>query len=427
MISGRYSLSVGNPRTPAPDGWRWTSLSDIARLESGHTPSRRKPEYWDGNIPWIGIADATSNHGRTIYETFQTVSQAGVDNSSTRLLPEGTVCLSRTASVGFVVEMGRPMCTSQDFVNWVCSEHLNSQFLRYVLLSEHDSMMRFASGTTHQTIYYPEAKAFHVCLPKLSEQTRIAELLGSVDSKIEALENQSENLSDLARAIFKSWFVDFDPVRAKAEGREPEGMDAATAALFPSEFRESVLGAIPAGWSIGRLDDLLVLQRGFDLPHTQRTPGVYPVIAASGPSGTHNEPRVKAPGVVTGRSGVIGKVYWVDDDFWPLNTSLWVKDFKRATPAYAFQLLKLLDLPSYNAGSAVPTLNRNHVHGLPTLLPPANIVRAFDEFATTLYQRIHINRKQSETLIDLRDTLLPRLISGKLRVPEAEKLLEAVL
>jgi type I restriction enzyme S subunit len=267
----------------------------------------------------------------------------------------------------------------------------------------------------------------HLDIPDDNTQCFIGDFYLRLSERIDLLARANESLEGIARNIFKSWFVDFDPVRAKAEGRDPEGMDTVTAALFPNDFEESRRGPIPKGWTMGRLDDLLVLQRGFDLPSTLRTPGAFPIIAASGPAGTHNESRVKGPGVVTGRSGVLGKVYWVDDDFWPLNTSLWVKDFKRATPAYAFQLLRLLDFASFNAGSAVPTLNRNHVHGLPTLLPPINLVRAFDEIATPLFQRIRRNNKQSEILADLRDTLLPRLISGKLGVPEAETMMEAVL
>ena len=102
----------------------------------------------------------------------------GIANSSARILPENTVCLSRTASVGYVVVMGRPMATSQDFVNWVCSRELDHRFLKYVLLSEQSAFLRFASGTTHQTIYFPEVKAFHVCLPPPPEQRAIAHILG---------------------------------------------------------------------------------------------------------------------------------------------------------------------------------------------------------------------------------------------------------
>src|SRR5690606_15742999 len=110
----------------------------------------------DGGIPWIGVRDATGNHGMTIDDTLQHTSQLGLDNSSARLLPAGTVCLSRTASVGYVVTMGVPMATSQDFVNWVCGPELDNRYLHYLLMGEQDSIKRVAYGSVHATMYYPD-------------------------------------------------------------------------------------------------------------------------------------------------------------------------------------------------------------------------------------------------------------------------------
>lgn len=191
------------PTTPAPPGWRWVELATMARLESGHTPSRGHPEYWGGAIPWIGIADAKANDGGTIADTLEHISELGTQNSSARLLPKDSVCLSRTASVGYVVVMGKPMTTSQDFVNWVCGPSLHHDFLKYLLMSEGDDLLRFASGAVHQTIYYPEAKAFHICCPSLPEQRRI---VGILDQALEdiglAKSNAQRNLKN-ARVLFE--------------------------------------------------------------------------------------------------------------------------------------------------------------------------------------------------------------------------------
>ncbi|WP_462382623.1 restriction endonuclease subunit S [Pseudomonas sp. Marseille-QA0892] len=252
------------------------------------------------------------------------------------------------------------------------------------------------------------------------DQQVIGDFYFTVSERITLLRETNATLEAIAQALFKSWFVDFDPVRAKAEGRQPEGMDATTAALFPDSFEESELGLVPKGWEIGALQDLLVLQRGFDLPASERTVGQYPLIAASGPNGTHDIAMAHGPGVVTGRSGVLGRVFLTLEDYWPLNTTLWVKEFKRATACYAFELLKLLDFTSFNAGSAVPTLNRNHVHSLRYVLPPIELVKAYEGTALSIHQRVLENNRQSQTLTQLRDTLLPRLISGQLRLPEAE-------
>ena len=248
----------------------------------------------------------------------------------------------------------------------------------------------------------------------------IASILGTLDDKIELNRQMNETLEAMARALFKSWFVDFDPVRAKAEGRDP-GLPQPIADLFPDCFEDSELREIPAGWEIGQLDSILVLQRGFDLPSAARTAGPYPVIAASGPNGMHNQFMVRGPGVTTGRSGVLGNVFYTHEDFWPLNTSLWVKEFKHSTPRYAFHLLRRLDFGAFNAGSAVPTLNRNHVHNLPTLMPPMALIFAFDTTVVPMMNRQKASAQESLTLAALRDTLLPKLISGELRVKDVER------
>ncbi|MDQ8145421.1 MAG: restriction endonuclease subunit S [Gemmatimonadota bacterium] len=208
-IPGPLSLAVGAPRTAAKDGWKWSSLSQLARLESGHTPSRRIPGYWGGAVPWIGIQDARECHGRTIEVTAQCTNENGIANSSARILPAGTVCLSRTASVGYVVVMGRPMATSQDFVNWVCSPRLNPMFLKYLFLAEgRKGLLRYASGSVHQTIYFPEAKAFHVCHPIAEVQERLVEKLDALSREVHRLEAIYREKSALLCALRNSLLRD---------------------------------------------------------------------------------------------------------------------------------------------------------------------------------------------------------------------------
>lgn len=208
IIPGRYAIRVGKADMPTPPGWVWTLLTDIARLETGHTPSRRHPEYWDdGNIDWIGIKDARLHHGRSIHATIQKVTQLGIDNSAARLLPAGTVCLSRTASVGYVMVMGRDMATSQDFVNWVCSDALLPEFLMYALIAEGEDIRKFGKGTTHTTIYFPEVKAFHLCVPPINEQRRIVakieELFSDLNAGVAALKRAKANLKRYRAAVLK--------------------------------------------------------------------------------------------------------------------------------------------------------------------------------------------------------------------------------
>lgn len=230
VIPGVCILSVGNPGTSSPSGWAWVPLLRVARLESGHTPSIKHPEYWEGNIPWIGIQDARTNHGGFIEETHRHVSQSGLNHSAARLLPPNTVCLSRTASVGYVVIMKNQMATSQDFVNWICSEALLPKFLMYALMAEGDDIRRFGRGTTHTTIYFPEVKALHICLPTPPEQHEIVHRVESLFSLADRIEQRvalgKERADRLTQAIlakaFRGGLVPTEAELARKEGREYE-------------------------------------------------------------------------------------------------------------------------------------------------------------------------------------------------------------
>jgi type I restriction enzyme, S subunit len=269
-----------------------------------------------------------------------------------------------------------------------------------------------------------DLRELDVDFPHVFEQRKVAALLSALDDKIELNRRMSATLEEMARALYRSWFVDFDPVHARAAGLSPAHMDPITAALFPDSFDPD---GLPKGWEAGEVGDLITLQRGFDLPKKTRNDGPYPVMAAGGHHGTHNEFKVKGPGVTTGRSGVIGQVYLVADDFWPLNTSLWIKEFKGCSPYFAYFFLDAIDLAVLNSGSAVPSLNRNNVHNLIADIPPADIIEKFDELVSPMFARQHQLNSENESIATLRDTLLPRLMSGELRIREVERQVEQVI
>lgn len=219
VILGRAALSVNHPGTEVPPGWSWTPLLRIARQETGHTPTRAKPEYWDGDVPWIGIRDAGAHHGQVIMDTAQHVTELGLENSSARLLPAGTVCLSRTASVGYVTIMGRAMATSQDFATWTCTPALLPKFLMYALMAEGEDIRRFGEGTTHTTIYFPEIRALNICLAPLDEQHEIVRLvedgLARIDRIAAAVSSATDRHTTLTQSIlakaFRGELVPQDP------------------------------------------------------------------------------------------------------------------------------------------------------------------------------------------------------------------------
>ncbi len=206
---GDYALSVGCPDKPSAPGWRWVALTEVAEMATGHTPSRKHPEYWcDGNIPWVTTGDANPADGGVILDTCEKINQLGIDNSAAVLLPAGTVCLSRTGSIGYSVILGKPMATSQGLVNWICSKELNNWFLLYLFMAERRALLSFGEGTAHKTIYFPEAKAFHVCLPPRKQQDRIVArieaLFSDLDAGISALNRARKNLKRYRASVLRA-------------------------------------------------------------------------------------------------------------------------------------------------------------------------------------------------------------------------------
>lgn len=190
-----------NEAEQAPPDWRWVRLTDVARLESGHTPSRRHPEWWGGEIPWLALPDIRALHGTVAMTTTENTNEAGIANSSARVLPKDTVALSRTASVGFVTIMGRPMATSQDFVNWVCGPALEPWFLLYALMASRDRLLSLSSGAIHKTIYMPTVESFHVCAPSIETQRIIVKKIRARLALYERMKRRAAEEADAISAM----------------------------------------------------------------------------------------------------------------------------------------------------------------------------------------------------------------------------------
>jgi type I restriction enzyme S subunit len=284
-------------------------------------------------------------------------------------------------------------------------KHIFPRFLYYSFINPYfqGTLKNFVSGSAQPQLPIQSLREVELSYPPLPIQCKITAILSAYDDLIENNTRRIEILEEMARSLYREWFVNF-----RFPGHEQVKMV------------DSELGLIPEGWEFGRLDDALILQRGFDLPTKQRKEGNVPIYASTGITGTHNEAKVKAPGVVTGRSGSLGTVIYVDEDFWPLNTTLWVKEFRRVTPLYAFYLLSNLKLDQYNSGAAVPTLNRNDIHGLLVVLPHQRILEQFNQFVEPLLVLKKNLIKRNDNLRQTRDLLLPKLISGEIDLENLE-------
>ena len=449
VIPGDICLSVGNPQTPLPTGWKWLKLTDVARLESGHTPSRKKADYWGGDVPWIGIKDATGNHGRTIYETTENTNEVGLANSSARLLPADTVCLSRTASVGYVIVMGRPMATSQDFVNWVCSDALNPHFLKYALLAEQRALRMFAVGSVHSTIYFPEVKAFHIAAPDREAQDRIVDVLGPLDDKIELNRTTNETLEAMAQAIFRDWFVDFGPVKRKMRGASdpstilggllPEGAPNAAdiANLFPDRLGDD---GRPEGWEPGKLAD--IAKQAGETTTPDKVSSNTPYIGLEHmPRGSialadwetaakvsSNKARFKKGDVLFGKL----RPYFHKVGLAPLDgicsTDIVVlRGKKPAFDAIVASLCSSADFVAYtdqtSTGTKMPRTSWKIMKEFEIALPPEKLASAYSSIVSPMHDLIAHYINTSKILAETRDYLLPKLMSGQVNVADAESVL----
>ncbi|MET2621668.1 restriction endonuclease subunit S, partial [Klebsiella pneumoniae] len=281
------------------------------------------------------------------------------------------------------------------------------------------------------------------------------ELLKKFDDKILLNHQINQTLEQVAQALFKSWFVDFEPVKAQIAVLEVggsqedatlaamtaiSGKDAdsltifeqehpekyaelrATAELFPSTMQESELGDIPAGWSSQRMSNIATLHYGKALKKTERIDGPYPVYGSGGVTGSHNGYLVEGPGIIVGRKGSIGTIYWEDGKFHPIDTVYYVATKEEIPLSYLYYLMKTLNLPSMNTDAAVPGLNRDNVYRLEVLKPTQSILNRFDNYIATIRNGIQKNNNTIVSLVGLRDTLLPKLLSGEIPLPEAEEL-----
>jgi len=262
-------------------------------------------------------------------------------------------------------------------------EKLNPKYLlMWYKRSDFDRYARFRShGSAHEFFEYEEMCDVRIPLPSIERQREIVSEYETLTNRIRLNEQMIQNLEATAQALYRKMFID--------------NID-----------KEN----LPEGWRMGTIGDLFELQRGFDLPSQERTEGIYPIYASTGIAEHHNEYKIEPPCVVTGRSGTIGEVFYVDKQCWPLNTTLWVKDFKNTPPFFVYYKLKELDLGKTVSGfAAVPTLNRNDVHMMESLIPPIDLLEVFEKEMTVIHHHQSITEQENEKLIELQSLLLAKM------------------
>jgi type I restriction enzyme, S subunit len=373
--------------------WRDMTLGDFVALQRGHDLT--EPERRSGRVPVMGSAGQNGFHDTAIAKG------------------PGIVIGRSGASFG-QVHLSKEDFWPHNTGLYVTDFKGNDPLFAFYLLKTLD-FNRYNSGSAQPSLNRNFIYPIPIRVPELSKQKAIAAMLGALDDKIELNRRINATLEAMARCLFQSWFVDFDPVRSKLDGRPPVGIDTATAAIFPDTFDETAIGHTPHGWKVQTLGEVIELAYGKPLKAEDRKTGPVCVYGANGPVGWHDEKLVSGPGIVVGRKGNPGVVTWAHGDFYPIDTTFYVEPIGECRSLYyLYYALSLHNLANLSADSAVPGLNRNHAYMSKQVIPPQPVLAAFDSQIAPMFTAIHANEEQSRTLATLRDTLLPKLLSGRL-------------
>jgi type I restriction enzyme, S subunit len=406
--------------------------------QSFGTPVVMPTNIGDGGISENGIAR---------------IGQADIDRLPQHVLQRGDIVFSRRGDV-----TKNALITRRE-AGWLCgtgclkvrlgSETLaNAMFVSHCLrqLEVKKWLVRHAIGATMPNLNTSILAAVPLRLPPLATQLEVAKMLGELDDRIALLRETNATLEAIAQALFKSWFVDFDPVRAKSQGLTPTGMDQATAALFPDSFEESFLGRVPTGWLAGTLADLCSRVESGGTPKRTvatywnggiswltsgevRSSVVFETKEKISPLGMLESSAKLWPAgttVVAMYGATAGEVCFLAE---PTSANQACCGLVPRANSRAFLFFSArresANLASKSSGSAQQNLNKGLVSGHPVLNPASAVVAAYERVAGALLDSWIANERQAQTLATLRDTLLPRLISGQLRLPEAVETVDA--
>jgi type I restriction enzyme S subunit len=407
-----------------PDGWTYTTLGRACADGGGDVqtgpfgsqlhaadyvpvgvPSIMPQNIGDNRISEYGIARITSDDATRL---------------SKYLVREGDIVYSRRGDVE-----KRALIRANE-TGWLCGtgclrvrlgdKGANPSYAAYYLghPSVREWIVRHAHGATMPNLNTSILSSCPFVLPPPAEQYAIAHILGTLDDKIELNRRRNQTLEAMARALFKDWFVDFGPVRAKMEGRKPY-LPTDLWQLFPDCLDDE---GKPEGWEFRRVSEFLTLAYGKSMPAKKRIAGNFPVYGSGGITGSHNEALISGPAVIVGRKGTVGSLYWEDRASFPIDTVFYVQP--EVPLVFCYHLLDSLPLHNMNTDAAVPGLNRDNVYRLEVAGPPDELISFFADTTSRLRESMTAISVDSEILVQLRDTLLPKLISGELRIAEAE-------
>ena len=402
----------------------------------------KTPEKKSFGIPLITAKIVKNGQINNIQEYIATKDY---DSWMRRGIPKpGDVVMTTEAPLGEIAQLdNRKVALAQRLITLRSdSKLLDNNYLKFLMQSSfvQDQLHARATGTTVLGIKQSELRKINLAIPPLPEQKAIARILSSLDDKIELNRQMNQTLEAIAQTIFKSWFVNFDPVRAKMEGKQPAGMDAATAALFPDEFEDSSLGLIPKGWRVKSLDEIANFLNGLALQKYQPNSEEYlPIIKISelrkGITEQSGKATIDIPSnyiiedgdILFSWSGSLVNCIWCGGKG-ALNQHLFKVTSTKYPKWFYYQWVNY-HLPEFQfiaAGKATTMghIQRHHLTEAKVIVPPSHCLSLLDKIINPLIDQVINSNLQSRTLATIRDTLLPKLMSGEIRVKEAEEIVE---
>ena len=412
-------------------------LGDVADIIGGGTPDTKNDSYWGGDVSWLTPKDLSGYESRYISKGERNISFQGLKNSSAKMLPAGSVLLTSRAPIGYVAIAKTPLCTNQGFKSLVLKENADSEFFYYLLKNNVDYIQGMSSGSTFAEISGSQVKALEFKIPSLDMQKRIAGILGALDDKIEVLREQNKTLEQMAQAVFQSWFVDFDIVRAKAAGIPTADIckkyhiTPDVCALFPFAFTPDNL---PLGWEKIPFSEIMHIISGGTPKTTEATfwngeiPWYSVVDAPTSVYVLDTEKHITKLGlekspcsllekntVIISARGTVGKLAIVGNAM-AMNQSCYGLKFD--FPYYGFlttkQMLKLLKQNVH--GAVFDTITKETFKTVNALNVTISLKQAFENAVSAFFDKIYENSKQIHALSATRDALLPKLMNGEIEV-----------
>ena len=398
--------------------WKEVTLSEIGTIVGGATPSTKNTSFYDGNIPWLTPKDLSVNSNKYILRGERNITEAGFKSCSCKMLPKGSVLFSSRAPIGYVAITANDMCTNQGFKSVIPNEETDSEFLYYLLKYNKDNIASQGSGTTFAEVSGKTMKEIEVMVPKeTDDQRRIASILSSLDRKIELNNKINADLEEMAQAIFKNWFVDFEPFK-------------------DGKFVDSELGMIPEGWKVGRLTEIASYMNGLAMQKfpPENNEDSLPVLKIKelgqgfcGPDSDRcscnikDECKIHNGDVIFSWSGTLLVDVWCGGDC-GLNQHLFKvtsKDYPKWFYYYwtKHHLQEFIHIAKDKAVT-MGHIKRGHLEEAMVAIPDNDSMEKAHELFEPILSKMISLRLESSRLSLLRDTLLPRLMSGELEIPE---------